>query len=106
MPILKENRTSPKFIDEAEQFTIVVFGEDIITTKDNGGPKDLTSRESSVLSLFKINPTVTNKAIQALGLSKTQAQVVLKALLDKGIIVQHGKGRSTYYMRAERMQTI
>lgn len=84
------NLKPPKFIDDGNQFTLILFSEKSSTS--------ISELEKKVLSLFEKQNSITNKTLrEELGLSKTQAQIALAKLKEKKIIISQGKGRSVAY---------
>lgn len=87
-------RLPPKFNDDYGQVAAIIYSIPQIRRDD-----DLFStRESQVLEQLKTRESISNQEVRDLcGLTKTQAQTVLKKLVKRKIIVVKGRGRSVRY---------
>ena len=96
---MKTERPAPQFVDEASQFTIVVYGSDREARMSEDAASPMKEIEKRILSLAQRKGTVSNlDCREKMGLSKMQAQVALGNLFKTGKLQREGRGRLTHYV--------
>ncbi|MBL6991661.1 MAG: putative DNA binding domain-containing protein, partial [Bacteriovoracaceae bacterium] len=92
----KKNIKRPVFIDNQEQFSVVLFSQ--LSKDKTNSYFSHNSLDSKIISYLQMNQQITNKQCQKeFGVSKTQAQQAFKRLLSKDQIIRIGAGRAVYY---------
>lgn len=96
------NLRMPQFIDQSEQFTLVVSHEASEGSSEILKDDEILSDiEQKILRELKRKKRITNRSLQAsLDLSKSQAQLALRNLLKYKLVLIHGAGRATFYTSA------
>lgn len=87
------------FLVEAQKVAEAIssIGFDKIALK--GGQVFLDKDEAIIVDFLTTTGRITSQDVQdILGIAKRTAQLRLKALVDKGMLVSQGKGPSTYYV--------
>jgi ATP-dependent DNA helicase RecG len=93
---LKAGLPEPQF--EERQGFRVIFRKDVYT-EDYLRQLDLNERQIKAVMYVKEKGRITNKEYRVVsGLSDEGARIDLKVLVEKGIIMQKGRGRSIHYI--------
>ncbi len=85
----------PDFIDNQDTYTLVIYSPFSKHSK-----KERNREELIVLAYLDAHQQIANREIQQIcNFSKTQAQSLLKSMIEKGVIRRQGKGRNVVYTK-------
>ncbi|MCI5065948.1 putative DNA binding domain-containing protein [bacterium] len=74
-------------------------GLETSSTQRSSPPSKITEQKRAILNFIKGREHTSNKDVrESFGVSKSQAQGILRELLKGGFITKHGAGRSTHYV--------
>jgi len=89
-----KSRALPEFADDSSSFTITIYPERTLADSE------FDENFDRVLGLMADHGKITNRLVrEKLKLSKTQAQVLLRQMTERGLIVGKGHGRSVHYVQ-------
>ncbi len=92
-----ENRIKPKFIDDDNQFTVIIYSDTYRQTKFNN--QTISTINTKILNYINSRQETSNKDLrEKFNLTKSQAQQAIRKLMAEGLISKLGAGRSTRYI--------
>ena len=89
------------------EFFRPIISKTVVKTSDTVGKVSdssiaLSLQEEKIISYLESNKRIVSKDVEKLlGLKESRTRELLKQMVEKGIIVRLGSGRSTYYMMTD-----